>query len=924
MTLFTTNDPPRVVRIALCACLATGISTAGAQHIAVDQLGYPTREEKAFKVSPRNAGGELDAFEIQRPDGSVVFAGRLSESPFDEPAAEPVYTGDFSPVDVPGEYHVVVGGKRSYPFRIHDNVYDSLYTAATRGLYVSRCGQEVHDDYVPHGVCHAETVPKRKEGGSLVDDDRDVTGGWHNGGDYRRSTLSAFQAVNRILIAVEFAPHKFDGLPSQLQEHERRGNLPDALVEAKFGLDWMLKMQDEEGGVSVGMGPIDDVHAGKVPPGEDHVDYYIGEVLSANTAKAGVVFARASRVFRPYNEAYADVLLNKAKLAYNYLAPRTQSVEGWPIQTVKTYIFAGGWEEDVMYLAAELYRSTGVEGYHDRFKEDFAELNTAFPDEDISTHTIRSENVREALLSYCLIDESKRDADIFGQIRDAAAAKLGADVDRHRSDGYRSVLPYSAYEHRHTIGHMLHRGWMLLMAHEAFGNDDYRQVALEQLHYLLGRNALGKVFVTGLGSAPVVDPHYRPTSIAGVAPPGLPVKGPTWDATFVKNEYTDQGKSKPARAKSYRDLYWRHQCNEPDVEVSGYLIAYGYYFGGGAPGSTPSNPAEPAAQLTVRARGTVGNEQLEVRLDGQRIGDAVTVQKAWDTYSFELPRAGVVRVGIVDGRDDGEGRDRNLQVDYLRVNSDGYTETLQAEDQAVNTGVWNQSTQSCGGITGEHLHCTGYIEFGQVAGSPPTPIVVYAAGRDNSEDMSLEVDGALVNTWTDVAGDFDGGVFATYAYDFPGTPAEIVVRFPDHGNSGHDLRVDRIEVGGVAYEAEDADAFTDGGGDCNRDGTERLWCKGGLRFDLAEVAARSGRLEVEDSAGPPVSLQPNPTTDAFRVMGERLASVTVYDLRGRIVRAETPVLSGQELDVSDLEAGIYLVSVRHTTGYLQSRRLVVR
>jgi len=52
---------------------------------------------------------------------------------------------------------------------------------------------------------------------------------------------------------------------------------------------------------------------------------------------------------------------------------------------------------------------------------------------------------------------------------------------------------------------------------------------------------------------------------------------------------------------------------------------------------------------------------------------------------------------------DASGRD--VQVDYVII--DGIT--LQAEDQAINTGVWQN--ESCGGSYSEWLQCNGYIYF---------------------------------------------------------------------------------------------------------------------------------------------------------------------------------------------------------------------
>ena len=70
---------------------------------------------------------------------------------------------------------------------------------------------------------------------------------------------------------------------------------------------------------------------------------------------------------------------------------------------------------------------------------------------------------------------------------------------------------------------------VLLLAAEAFSPEPrYLQAALDNLHYLLGRNTHGVSFLTGVGSRPVRRIHHRPSgSDANPEPwPGLLSGGP--------------------------------------------------------------------------------------------------------------------------------------------------------------------------------------------------------------------------------------------------------------------------------------------------------------------------------------------------------------------------------------------------------------
>ena len=198
-------------------------------------------------------------------------------------------------------------------------------------------------------------------------------------------------------------------------------------------------------------------------------------------------------------------------------------------------------------------------------------MKSTYPAAPVSTQTIRRYNLHEALISYCFLG-SKADPIIRQKILDG----LKTDCDRltHAADsrGYGNVLEEVNWKERHTIGNSLQMAWELAMASELLGRPDYRQVALNQLHFALGRNPLGKVFVTGLGSNPVCNPHYRARGDGQQAPPGLLIKGPTLDEDFLSKVIPSRFKAPLPPMKSYVDEAVTHWCNEPDIEVQGHLI----------------------------------------------------------------------------------------------------------------------------------------------------------------------------------------------------------------------------------------------------------------------------------------------------------------------------------------------------------------
>ena len=124
-------------------------------------------------------------------------------------------------------------------------------------------------------------------------------------------------------------------------------------------------------------------------------------------------------------------------------------------------------------------------------------------------------------------------------------------------------------------------------------------------------------------------------------------------------------------------------------------------------GSTPSGQGSAATNcstggsysITVRARGTSGSEQIRLTVGGSTV-QTWTLTTSMSNYTASTANAGAINVEFIN-----DGTNRDVQVDYIQVAGT----TRQAEQQATNTGVWQNS--KCGGSNSEWLHCNGYIAF---------------------------------------------------------------------------------------------------------------------------------------------------------------------------------------------------------------------
>ncbi len=117
----------------------------------------------------------------------------------------------------------------------------NLYRAALHTFSVARSGVAVDDPTtgVHHPASHMQDAVL-----AGTTEHRDLTGGWYNAGDYGKWPMMAAISVSYML--------DLYGLQARAASVSGRQNQqpdPALLEEARWGLSWMLRMQDADGGV---------------------------------------------------------------------------------------------------------------------------------------------------------------------------------------------------------------------------------------------------------------------------------------------------------------------------------------------------------------------------------------------------------------------------------------------------------------------------------------------------------------------------------------------------------------------------------------------------------------------------------------------------------------------------------------------------
>lgn len=499
-----------------------------AEPIRLNTLGYRPGDRKRATI-----GRACREFVVERiKDGQVVLQGQVQGPVESADTYEQVFLADFSELREPGEYRLVVEGVgRSAVFRIGEDVYNEAFRVVMLGMYLWRCGTAVRAEYggnvFEHGACHLGDAWGDYAGLGHVR--VDVTGGWHDAGDYNKYVCNAGVSLGAMLAAWEMFADKLEGI--RLGLPESGGRLPDYLCEVKWELDWLLKMQREDGGVYHKVSTLR--FGGFIPPERETSERYLAGVSTTATANVAAVTAKAARAFQKYEPEYARRLREAAERAWGYLEEHP-AYEDADQSAFHTGTYSSRDEDERLWAAAELWETTGKEVYLKEFETRARALERRI-EERFDWGNVGN----LGMFTYLLSRRPGRDPQLVKEVGEEliqTAEQLARTAEGH---------PYGRTvggDYWWGVNGMIGRQAMILMtAYRLRADERYVQAVLEGLGHLFGRNLYGRSFVTGLGHRPPMHPHDRRSGGDGVeAPwPGYLVGGANPTALDWKDEQGD-------------------------------------------------------------------------------------------------------------------------------------------------------------------------------------------------------------------------------------------------------------------------------------------------------------------------------------------------------------------------------------------------
>jgi endoglucanase len=520
---FAPPPPPKVVELP---------------KVRVNQLGYvPSFPKHAVLVSDAK---EPLTFELLDAQGKVAFSGKSVPRGLDADSGDALHDLDFSAFVTPGKGYVLAVAKdKSDPFDINARLYGQAKYDAFKYFYLNRSGIALKMPFTGKSDwARPAGHPKDEAACSAAakcDYSLDVTGGWYDAGDYGKYVVNGGISVWTLMNWYERSEamngdrqafgDKKDLLP------ESGNKVPDVLDEARWELEFLLRMQVPAGKPQAGlvhhkMHDVDWTALGLAP----HESKLKRELRPVSTA--ATLNLAAARLYKPFDAAFAERCLKAAETAYaaakknpNLLAPVDDGKGGGAYDDSNV-------ADEFYWAAAELFVTTGKPEYRNELEA--SPLDAAI---DAGGDGVQT------LMTWQRVDGLAKISMAL-----ATAKHLLPQRDKYRTqllsvaNGYTKLVDQQGYRFPFGLGKSTEFPWgsnsfvinnalVLALAYDFTKQAPYRDAAVEGLNYIFGRNAMGQSYVTGHGERPLKYPHHRfwahqASAKYPLAPPGALSGGP--------------------------------------------------------------------------------------------------------------------------------------------------------------------------------------------------------------------------------------------------------------------------------------------------------------------------------------------------------------------------------------------------------------
>ncbi len=527
-----------------------------ATQIVLNQAGFLTEGIKTAVII--NAPGAGTFYILSKTGHDTLYKGTTGKAIQSKYSSANTKILRFDSFKQPGEYMLYVPGTGlSYPFKIGNNVFDNVAKASLKGFYYQRASMPLQERYA--GIwareeghpdtavfVHPSAASATRPANTIIS----TPGGWYDAGDYNKYIVNSGITMGTLMSAYEDFPVYFDALYTNIPES--KNGIPDILNEVLYNLRWMLTMQDNSDGGVYHKCTNANFDA-MIMPGAATAKRFVVQKGTAAALDFAAVMAQASRICKKFSKALpglSDSCSKAAKLAWQW-AITNPSVAYNQNEMNKKFappVVTGDYgdrnfEDEFFWAACELFIITKDKSYLP-----FIEKGAAV------AATLPSWGNVGMLGCYTLLRfKSKLPAGI-NTLLSATAKKITNFADEMVLNGgnkaFATIIGQSEKDFIWGSNAVaMNESILLINAYLITQNKKYLNPALSNADYVLGRNATGYCFVTGIGSKPVMHPHHRPSVADHITDPvpGLMAGGPNpgrqdkcfYANTEIETSYTD-------------------------------------------------------------------------------------------------------------------------------------------------------------------------------------------------------------------------------------------------------------------------------------------------------------------------------------------------------------------------------------------------
>lgn len=485
----------------------------------------------------------------------------------------------FSSFTKPGKYHLEVDGTASPSFRIGDDVYKGTADFCLRYMRQQRTGFNpslkdschTHDGYTLYGPMPDSTHI-------------DVVGGWHDASDYLQYSTTSANATWHLFAAYRDHRHVFTD-HHQANGLEGANGIADVMDEAKWGLQWLLKMNPADEMIFNQLGDDRDHRTMRIPKqdtnfygrGLERPVYFVnglpqqrGKFMNTTTGVSSIAgkfsstFSLAADMLGSTDAGLVSTLRHKAASAYAF----GQKKPGYAqtVSVLSPYIYAEqNWADDMELAAVALGKTDDGLGYARQ------EPTTPWLGKDTAAHYqwYPFINVGHYELAKLAAGKGKQEA--------IAYYRKGIELvwEKAKHNAFQRGIPFVWCSNNFTTSFAIQCHWY----RELSGDDRYAEFEQSNIDWLFGVNPWGTSMVYGLpadGDTPV-DPHSAFTHIGHIPIDGGLVDGPVYTSIYsgligIQLFYPDSYADFQSGLAVYHDDYGDYSTNEPTMDGTASLI----------------------------------------------------------------------------------------------------------------------------------------------------------------------------------------------------------------------------------------------------------------------------------------------------------------------------------------------------------------